>query len=168
MLPAVCTVWTHSRSFHRRNHYSKPIWCSLQKFNKNKLVLLEGFLSLFFFSMLRVEPKPPAYQTLYHRPSFDWLIFHHYFCFILCMWVFCPCITCVSERQKKVLDPLKLELHVCELPCGCWELNLDPLEEQPVFLTTEPTLWPLFDFLSWILLSFPGWIWTLHPSVSVS
>ena len=27
-----------------------------------------------------------------------------------------------------------------ELPCGCWELNLDPLEEQPVLLTTEPSL----------------------------
>jgi hypothetical protein len=28
----------------------------------------------------------------------------------------------------------------CELPCGCWELNLGPLEEQPVFLTSEPSL----------------------------
>ena len=27
-----------------------------------------------------------------------------------------------------------------ELPCGCWELNLGPLEEQPVLLTTEPSL----------------------------
>jgi hypothetical protein len=30
----------------------------------------------------------------------------------------------------------------CELPCWCWELNLDPLEEQPVLLTTEPSLQP--------------------------
>ena len=28
----------------------------------------------------------------------------------------------------------------CELPCGCWELNLVPLKEQPVLLTTEPLL----------------------------
>ncbi|KAL6069243.1 hypothetical protein STEG23_019702, partial [Scotinomys teguina] len=27
----------------------------------------------------------------------------------------------------------------CELPCGCWELNLDPLEEQPVLFTSEPS-----------------------------
>ena len=27
-----------------------------------------------------------------------------------------------------------------ELLCGCWESNLDPLEEQPVFLTPEPFL----------------------------
>ena len=36
----------------------------------------------------------------------------------------------------------------CELPCGCWELNLDPLEEQPVLLTTEPSLQPLL----WVFL----------------
>ena len=28
----------------------------------------------------------------------------------------------------------------CELSCGCWELNLGPLEEQPVLLTIEPSL----------------------------
>jgi hypothetical protein len=27
----------------------------------------------------------------------------------------------------------------CELPCGCWELDLGPLEEQSVLLTTEPS-----------------------------
>jgi hypothetical protein len=27
-------------------------------------------------------------------------------------------------------------------PCGCWELNLGPLEEQPVLLTTETPLQP--------------------------
>jgi hypothetical protein len=37
----------------------------------------------------------------------------------------------------------------CELPCGFWELNLDPLEEQPVLLTAEPSLQLLlFFFLS--------------------
>lgn len=25
----------------------------------------------------------------------------------------------------------------CELPYGCWGLNLDPLEEQPVLLTAD-------------------------------
>ena len=28
----------------------------------------------------------------------------------------------------------------CELPHGCWKLNWGPLEEQPVTLTTEPSL----------------------------
>ena len=30
----------------------------------------------------------------------------------------------------------------CEPPCGCWELNSRPLEEQPVLLATEPPLQP--------------------------
>lgn len=39
----------------------------------------------------------------------------------------------VHEDQKEVLDPLELKLlMLCDLPQGCWELNLDPLEEQPV------------------------------------
>jgi hypothetical protein len=28
----------------------------------------------------------------------------------------------------------------CELSCECWKLNLGPLEEQPILLTTEPHL----------------------------
>jgi hypothetical protein len=30
----------------------------------------------------------------------------------------------------------------CELPCGCWELNLGPLQEEPVLLTAEPSFQP--------------------------
>ena len=30
----------------------------------------------------------------------------------------------------------------CESPCGSWELNSEPLEEQSVLLTTEPSLQP--------------------------
>lgn len=28
-----------------------------------------------------------------------------------------------------------------ESPCGCWESNSDPLQQQQVLLTTEPSLW---------------------------
>ncbi|CAO2628536.1 E3 ubiquitin-protein ligase NEDD4, partial [Lemmus lemmus] len=37
-------------------------------------------------------------------------------------------------------------LDSCELPCGCWELNSGPLEEQSVLLTAEPSLQPLERF----------------------
>jgi hypothetical protein len=30
----------------------------------------------------------------------------------------------------------------CELPCGCWDLNSGPLEEQSVLLPAEPSLQP--------------------------
>ena len=39
--------------------------------------------------------------------------------------------------QKRSAD---LITDGCEPPCGCWELNLGPLEEQSVLLTSEPSL----------------------------
>jgi hypothetical protein len=36
---------------------------------------------------------------------------------------------------------------ICELPCGYWGMNPGPLEEQPIFLTAEPSLQPLKYFL---------------------
>ena len=33
-------------------------------------------------------------------------------------------------------------LDVGELPCGCWELNPGPLQEQPVLVPAEPSLQP--------------------------
>jgi hypothetical protein len=30
----------------------------------------------------------------------------------------------------------------CELPCGVWELNMGPLEGQPVVLTSEASIYP--------------------------
>lgn len=35
-----------------------------------------------------------------------------------------------------------LKTDGCELPRGCWELSLGPLEEQLVLLTNEPSLQP--------------------------
>ena len=34
----------------------------------------------------------------------------------------------------------------CEPPCGCWDLNSGPLEEQSVLLPTEPSRQPRNDF----------------------
>jgi hypothetical protein len=47
--------------------------------------------------------------------------------------------------QKRARD---LITDGCEPPCGCWELNSGPLEEQPVFLTSEPSLQPHICFLT--------------------
>ena len=40
--------------------------------------------------------------------------------------------------QKKASGSPDLELHMVELSCGCWELNLGPLKEQPLLLPGEP------------------------------
>jgi hypothetical protein len=44
---------------------------------------------------------------------------------------------------EKDTGSLELELHmIVSLSCGCWELNLCPLEEQPELLTTKSSLPP--------------------------
>jgi hypothetical protein len=39
--------------------------------------------------------------------------------------------------QKRASD---LIMDHCEPPCGCWDLNSGPSEEQSVLLTAEPSL----------------------------
>ena len=50
----------------------------------------------------------------------------------------------LQTHQKRALDPIT---DGCEPPCGCWELNSRPLEEQSVFLTAEPSFQPQTFFL---------------------
>jgi hypothetical protein len=50
------------------------------------------------------------------------------------MWIHCCCL---QTHQKRASDPIT---DGCEPPCGCWDLNSEPLEEQPVLLTAEPSL----------------------------
>ena len=52
--------------------------------------------------------------------------------------------SCTQTHQKRASD---LITDDCESPCGCWELNSGPLEEQPVLLTTEPSLQSLLLIL---------------------
>jgi hypothetical protein len=61
--------------------------------------------------------------------------------FLSCMWVHCCCL---QTHQKRASDPIT---DGCEPPCGCWELNSGPLEEQSVLLTSESSLQPRFDLL---------------------
>lgn len=49
-------------------------------------------------------------------------------------------VSSAHESQKRASDPLGPVTDSCELPHGCWESNPDPLQEQPVLLTTEPSL----------------------------
>lgn len=38
--------------------------------------------------------------------------------------------------------------------CGHWELNLGPLPEQPMLLTTEPSLWHQCSIFIWVFLDY--------------
>jgi hypothetical protein len=46
---------------------------------------------------------------------------------------------CTPAYQKRASDAIT---DGCEPPCGFWDLNSGPLEEQPVLLTTVPSLQP--------------------------
>ena len=48
--------------------------------------------------------------------------------------------TCTPACQKRASE---LILDGCKPLCGFWVLNSGPLEEQPVLLTTEPSLQPV-------------------------
>jgi hypothetical protein len=78
---------------------------------------------------------PPPYKTEATEACRQaWLFFKNLLIFVLCIWVFCPCVYTmwvpVAQGQKTMLDPLEPELiHNCELPCGSWKLDLVPLKE---------------------------------------
>ena len=60
-----------------------------------------------------------------------------------------PCVWCKQRPEEGVGYPETGVTEGWEPSCGCWELNLGPLQEQPELLTAEPSLW----FYSYIFLS---------------
>jgi hypothetical protein len=52
----------------------------------------------------------------------------------------CVHCSCPQILQKRASD---FVTDGCEPPCGCWDLNSGPSEEQSALLTTEPSCQPL-------------------------
>ena len=65
-------------------------------------------------------------------------------------------LPCVPECQKGAPGLL---LDGCEPPCGCWELNSGPLEEQSVLLSTGPSLQPDKTVIISVLGGFVTLVW---------
>lgn len=79
--------------------------------------------------------------------------------FIWRVWVFYICLQSVCRGQKKVSDPLGLELEMvvnCHAP-GCWKSNLS-LEEKPELLTAEHLCSPYWSSVLEIALEGNGWV----------
>ena len=70
---------------------------------------------------------------------FYFILFYVYGCFA-CMHVCVPCAFSAHRSGKRASDTLGMKSDNCELSCGYWELNLGPLNNQPVLLVTEPSL----------------------------
>jgi hypothetical protein len=91
-------------------------------------------LCLYVFLVLFLQPFSFCLFVLSTLSSFFFLRFIYYYIQVHCSYL--------QMHQKRALD---LIMDGCEPPCGCWDLNSGPLEEQSVLLTTEPSLHaPLF------------------------
>jgi hypothetical protein len=60
------------------------------------------------------------------------------FIYYILLYVNIHC-SCLQTPQKRASD---LIADGCETPCGCWDLNSRPSEEQSVLFTAEPSLQP--------------------------
>jgi hypothetical protein len=78
---------------------------------------------------------------LFNFEARSWtFFFKQFYLFILYIWwVHCNCL---QTHQKRASGPIT---DGCEPPCGCWDLNSEPLEEQSVLLTAEPSLQPCLE-----------------------
>jgi hypothetical protein len=65
--------------------------------------------------------------------SFLFLLFLR-FIYLFCVYKY---TVVLQTHQKRASDPIT---GGCEPPCGCWDLNSGPLEEQSVLFTAEPSL----------------------------
>ena len=69
-----------------------------------------------------------------------------FYYFFVCMGVlttfmsWATCMQCPCGPEEAVGLPRAGDISACELPCQCQELNPCPLEEQPMHVTTEPSL----------------------------
>lgn len=64
--------------------------------------------------------------------------------FLACTSVHHAHTWCLQRPEEDVGSSGSEAINVCRLPAECWELNLGPLEEKPVLITTEPCLQHLF------------------------
>ena len=61
-----------------------------------------------------------------------------FFFFKIYLFIMCKYTVAVFRHSRRVAPDLVMD--GCEPPCGCWELNSGPSEEQSVLLTAEPSL----------------------------
>jgi hypothetical protein len=113
-------------------------------------------------------PRPP---TLFFPPIFFLKFknyyfitvnyyYYYYYYYFTCIGPLpaCICTTFICLVPSEGVKPPDTGVtYSCELPCWCWELNIGPLEEQPVLLITEPSLQsPLSVFWFFVFFSRQG------------
>jgi hypothetical protein len=78
---------------------------------------------------------------------------------VLSVWILLACVSvhplpvwCPLRPEEGAGSPSTAVADGCELPCGYWEPNLGPLREQPVLLTTGPSVQPTNTIFKHIFL----------------
>jgi hypothetical protein len=67
------------------------------------------------------------------------VLYSFFFFLKIYLFIICKYTVFVLRYSKRALD---FVTDGCEPPCGCWDLNSGPSEEQLALLTTEPSRQP--------------------------
>jgi hypothetical protein len=86
-------------------------------------------MSLFYFQIYQIINL----SCLLFQPH----IIFYLFIFALCVRVFVFAAECLVPNDG-VTAPGTGAVYGCRLLYGCWELNIRPLQDQPVLVTAEP------------------------------
>ena len=91
---------------------------------------------------LELRDSPASASWVLRLKSF----FFRFIYLFIHSFIICKYTVVVFRHMKKASDLL---MDGCESPCGCWDLNSRPLEEQSLLLTAEPSHQPqLKSFLN--------------------
>jgi hypothetical protein len=90
-------------------------------------------------TFLPIESYTQPFNLL--TKKFYLFLFYVYERVFACLCVHATCVCLVPGRLEEGIGFSRTGVPVgCELPCGCWKLNLYPLQEKQAFVTTQSSL----------------------------
>lgn len=126
-----CVACAHVFVQCMRRHFLGTVTCLVR----------QGFQHFMQLSVVPISPGiclslPPHLWDYKHR-TFVFSIQFYVYGYFACLYVCVACGYSVGRGQKRVWDPLEIYI-VIYITTGCWDSDPSSLDEQPVFLATEP------------------------------
>jgi hypothetical protein len=94
-------------------------------------------------------PRVPVFLLELPPSFFFFFSFKDLFIYLFIYLLYCRCLQTYQKRTSDLITDR------CEPPCGCWDLNSRPSEEQSVLLTAELSLQP--QAATFYFLPFTSW-----------
>ena len=119
------------------------IWTDMWSLSPVMLLLSEHFHSTYRSTNARLSvclSATPSPSIIFYEPGCSAFLY-------ICV----P--TCMSDAHGGQKGVLYLWSHSCEMPCGCWESNPGPLDEQAVLFIYESSLRMIRDISIHALIS---------------